>query len=177
MINLSDDKIIIQKLKSTDINVALVSWLNSKEVMKFSRQRFLTHSLSTSLEYFESFIDTENLYLKISDKVTKKMLGTMTVYFDENKNAADIGILIGEKNVWGMGYGTRCWELLIKYLFREKKVDAVTGGCDIGNIGMISVFKKIGMKEFKSEKLVDQFSEYQVVRYRIFRNNEACATV
>ena len=98
--------------------------------------------LETSKAYLASFTNTSNLYLKIIECKTRRVIGSMTVYFDISATIADIGILIGNKSVWGKGYGLRAWVVLMDYLFKQTNAK-ITGGCDVDNLKMISIFNKL----------------------------------
>ena len=163
---ISDAKIVLSSVEAADITGRLVGWLTDTEVVAFSRQRFKQHSINTCLAYLDSFTDTKNLYLKIVLATTNEFIGTMSVYFDEDNAGADIGILIGDKSLWGKGIGYHSWCMLMNYLLNMPNVEIVTGGCDIRNFGMLSLFRKLGMTEFSRETLEDNCFQYVVARFR-----------
>ena len=161
----SDEKIALCVMKEADLKDGLICWLNDPEVVKYSRQRFKHHSLASSKEYLSSFTNTSNLYLKIIECKTQKIIGSMTVYFDIHSRSADIGILIGDKTVWGNGYGLRAWLMLMDYLFEKTKIREITGGCDVANSKMLAIFKRSGMIEYRRESIADSFSHYKIIRF------------
>jgi len=166
---ISDKIIYLCPIEETDFDDEFLGWLNDVEVVKYSRQRYKKHSLETSKAYLASFTNTSNLYLKIIECKTRRVIGSMTVYFDISATIADIGILIGNKSVWGKGYGLRAWVMLMDYLFKQTNVQKITGGCDVNNLKMISIFNKAGMLECKKEALSDAFSQYNIVRFSKIR--------
>ena len=97
----------------------------------------------------------------------------MSVYFDEDNASADIGILIGDKSLWGKGIGYHSWCMLMNYLLDMPNVEMVTGGCDTKNLGMLSLFRKLGMTEFSRETLEDNGSVYVVARFIASRKFES----
>lgn len=146
-INVNDGVVTLRSMQYEDITNELVSWLCDEEVVKFSRQKLLSHSIQTCRRYLDKFNSTSDMYIKIMRKDNEKPIGTMTVFFDNDRTSADLGIMVGDKNIWGRGYGLRAWNLCINYLFEHKKVKFVTGGCDVENFAMLSVFKKANMIE------------------------------
>ena len=106
---LSDKVIALEPVFFADITNDFVSWLKDEEVVTFSRQKYQCHSIEKSQAYWNSFQDTKNLFLKIVKIKETKIIGSMTAYFDESNTNVDIGILIGEKTVWGKGFGFRAW--------------------------------------------------------------------
>ena len=144
-IRIKTKRVIIEKLKKKDINQSYVDRLNDKELMKYSRNKNKKHTLKSSMNYFSKFKTSENLYLSIKEKNTKKLIGTMTAYFKKNFLFADIGILISSYNHYGKGYGKEAWVNLMSFLNQKMKVKNITGGCHLSNIKMIKIFKNSGM--------------------------------
>jgi [ribosomal protein S5]-alanine N-acetyltransferase len=145
-------KVILRPFKINDITDNFSSYLNDNEVVKYSNQQFIHHTKDSCTHYMKSFENTNNLYLAIEDMVSGDLFGTMTAYIDINHNTADIGILIGNKNAWGLGIGTESWSLLMNFLFESKNIRKVTGGTLQVNKGMINIMKKNGMKHEATKK-------------------------
>lgn len=139
-------KVILRQFKDEHITPVYLAWLHDEEVLRFSNQRFKTHTAESSRAYLASFNGTPNLFLAIFSKDGATMVGTMTAYINEHHQTADIGILIGDRNTWGKGFGGDAWNTLLEYLLKEKKLRKITGGTLSGNKGMISVMERSGMK-------------------------------
>ena len=58
--------------------------------------------------------------------------------------SAEIGILIGEKDVWGQGYGTDAIRLLTYHAFNRLNLNRLASGAVSKNIGSIRAFEKAG---------------------------------
>lgn len=129
----------------SDINDEYISWLNNKEVMKYSNQRFILHSDQTCRSYFQTFKNTNNYFLAIEDLQSRKLIGTITVYRQLNHCTADIGILIGEMDKTGKGYGYDAFSSVMLYLLRVCKTRKVTAGALKCNHAMVKVMEKSGM--------------------------------
>ena len=144
------------KLKGQDIELeyfslkhissAYIAWLNDPVVFKYSNQRFLNHDYSSSKTYLESFENSSNIFLSIKVKKTNIFIGTLTVYFDENHGVADIGIMIGNREEWGKGYGQDAWNTILSWLLSNSDVRKITAGTLASNIAMINIIEKSGMK-------------------------------
>ena len=130
----------------SDITAEYISWLNNPKAMAYSNQRFTSHSFQTCLDYINSFPDSTNVFLKISDLATEQMLGTLTIYFSEPHNTADIGMLIGPSH-WGLGYGKDAFNAAVDFMLYSKSARKVTAGTLECNKGMISVIKYSGMRQ------------------------------
>jgi RimJ/RimL family protein N-acetyltransferase len=59
----------------------------------------------------------------------------------------DMSIIIGEKNMWGKGYGTEAGRLLLKYAFERLKFHRVSIGVVGFNDRAIRFWKSLGFKK------------------------------
>ena len=132
----------LRPFRESDISNIFVSWLNDKEVVKYSNQRFLNHTRELCLDYLKSFSNTQNIYWVIEDKKTKELYGSITAYIQDNHGTADIGLMIGNKNSWGKGIGFEAWKLTMDFLLTQYGIRKVTGGTLKTNTGMIRIMEK-----------------------------------
>ena len=129
-----------------NITDTYLSWLNDPIVVKFSNQRFYQHTRQTSLDYLQTFTNSENILLAIYLKSDEKYVGTMSVYFTLLHEVADIGIMIGDKSCWGNGIGGDAWSIILALLLDTVKIRKVTGGTLRCNKGMVKIMVNSGMK-------------------------------
>lgn len=150
-IKIKSKRILIEKMKRQDITKGYVERLNDKQLMKYSRHRNKKHTIKSSLEYFSKLDLSDNLYLSIKHRKTKKLIGTMTAYLKKNFLSADIGILISSKKHLGKGYANEAWINLMNFLNKKMKVKNITGGCLLNHIKMIKIFKNSGMSYYHKD--------------------------
>jgi len=143
--NLTGEIVQLCYFDKTMIGDDYISWLNDPEVVKYSDQSFFEHTKLSSLNYLESFSQTNNLFLAIKEKQTNNLIGTITIYIDKNHGVADLGIMIGNKKYWGCGIGTDTYSLAIKYIFNEYNLRKITSGMPSSHLGMIKVVERSGM--------------------------------
>jgi [ribosomal protein S5]-alanine N-acetyltransferase len=136
------DVICLRLFQESDISDTYVSWLNDAEVVKYSNQRFLHHTIESSHNYLKSFIGTSNIYMAVEDKATKELYGSITAYKQVHHGVVDIGLMIGNKQSWGKGVGFEAWTLMMNFLFAQCDVRKVTGGTLEVNTGMIRIMEK-----------------------------------
>ena len=139
-------KVLLRPFQLTDITTEYVAWLNDANVVKYSNQRFLTHTKSSCISYWRSFIDTPNLFLSVRTLEDGVAVGTMTAYGSIPHGTVDLGILIGSSSIWGMGVGKDAWGTLLSWLLIEKKIRKVTAGTLACNKAMIRVIEGSGMR-------------------------------
>ena len=133
----------IKTFQANDIGIDYLRWLNDKSVMRFSNQRFLTHTQSSCERYLASFRNTSNQLLAIHDR-DENLLGTMTMYFQDMHGTVDLGILVGPEYA-GRGIGTRAWLAVCTYLENDENIRKITAGCASSNTSMIRLAEKSGM--------------------------------
>lgn len=140
------DRLELKIFSQKDITQQYISWLNDPSVTKYSNQRFERHNVETARIYLSSFSESNNLFFSIWTREDPPcMIGTITAYINKMHQTADLGIMLGKKNIWGTGYGCEAWKLLIQWLFKHKDIRKITAGTMEVNVGMISVFNKAGM--------------------------------
>lgn len=142
---LEGTNLVVRPFLSTDIRSAYVGWLNDPDVVRYSNQRFRNHSLTTCHDYLDSFVDTPNLFLAVIERFSGRMVGTVTAYRNLQHRTADIGIMVGDRRVWGKGYGLEAFSLVMDSLFAIGEVRKVTAGTISPNIGMIRIMERSGM--------------------------------
>lgn len=123
-----------------------ISWLNDADVVRYSNQRFTQHTLQTSLNYLQTFSNTENIFLAVYLKNEARYVGTMRVHFFAAHQVADIGIMIGDRTCWGRGVGGDAWHTLLNWLVDVAGIRKVTGGTLRCNSGMVKIMINSGMK-------------------------------
>lgn len=142
---LRGSRLVLRPFVESDITSDYVAWLNDPEVVRFSNQRFRHHDVASCQTYLSGFRDSTNLFLAIVELATDQMIGTMTAYRSVHHGTADIGIMIGNRSVWGHGYGKEAFSLLVTALSRSEGVRKITAGCLACNVGMVEVMKFSGL--------------------------------
>ena len=151
-----------------------VSWLNDSETMKYSEQRHKRHVIQSCYEYWKSFEGTPNNFWAIVLINQEKHIGNITTYKDTFHNVVDISILIGERTMWGQGYGFEAWQAMCNYLFREEKVRKITAGTLSVNKAMIKIMKKSNMIEDGCRKrhFIYRGKEIDIIHAALFREDK-----
>ena len=137
-------ELTIKTFQANDIGIDYLRWLNDKSAMRFSNQRFLTHTQSSCEQYLASFHNTSNQFLAIHDR-HENLVGTMTMYFQDMHGTVDLGIMIGPEHS-GKGIGTHTWLTVVTFLEKDKNIRKITAGCTSSNTSMIKLARKSGMK-------------------------------
>ncbi len=125
-----------------------VGWLNDPEVVKYSDQRFRQHTLESCRAYWESFAGTPNYFWAlVARDPAVGHIGNMNAYVEPRHGTADVGIVLGERGVWGRGYGAEAWIAVCRWLLDEAGLRKVTAGTLSVNEPMLAIMRKAGMVE------------------------------
>jgi len=164
--------VVLSNFAEEDITDSYINWLNDSDVIKFSNQRFIKHDYLSCKKYFDSFNNSENLFISIKLTGSNKMIGTMTAYFSHHQTV-DVGIMIGEKSKWGKGYGSDAWKTLLQWLKENNNIRKITAGTLAINFEMLKLLEDSGMHleaVRKSQEVVNGKAE-DILLYAIFSEN------
>ncbi len=142
---LTSARLCIRNFEKTDINSDYLSWLADPEVVKYSSQRHVSHTVESAQAYWLSFEQSVNSFLLLLTRQGEP-LGTMTLYRDLQSQVVDMGILIGNRSIWGLGYGSEAWGTMIDYLFASG-TRKITAGTLSVNLGMLKIMEKHQMQD------------------------------
>ena len=150
--SLQGKKVLLRRFDESDIDETYIAWLNDPAVVRFSNQRFLKHDSESCLRHLASFEGTENLFINIYSLADERSVGTMTVYVSRYHGTAAVGIMIGDKSVWGSGYGQDAWNTMISWLFENYNIRKLSAGTPACNPGMIKIMERSGMHHEATQK-------------------------
>ena len=145
---LKSNFIEIKKFNKRNISEEYLSWLNDKEVTKYSQQRFIKYNKNKLINYYNEQLRKKNLFLAIYflEKRNQKIhVGNLGVIFNKLDNTADLSILIGNKKYWNKKIATHAWVLALEYLIKIRGVRMVTAGTLSVNIPMLKLINKTKM--------------------------------
>lgn len=161
-INLNFENITLRPLTENDWKY-LYKWNNDIDVLYYSECDNVEQYLMEEIQEMYRFI-SQNAYCFIIeyDKhpigecwIQKLNLYRLIVKFP-NLDCRRIDIMIGEKENWGKGIGTKTIMLLTEYGFEKEQVDIIFG-CDIADYNQRSIraFEKVGFQIYNAVKQRD----------------------
>lgn len=129
-------------------------WINDPEVTRYTSIKPL--SLEEEKKYIKKVqkSKTDEIF-SIFSKDTDKLIGNVGCHnLEDPDQNFEMGIIIGEKDCWGKGYGTDAFKTAIQYLFNEKKAKKLTLDVCTENKAAIRVYEKCGFEEKNKFKKV-----------------------
>ena len=128
-----------------------ISWLQDPDVVRTLNLPKYLEQVVTFEElksYWRAMSNSENdLFLSIRLIDGDEFIGTAKVgHINWYAGTADIGIMIGRKDLWGEGLASEALCTLCKYLFECTKIRRLTAGVMSINPAMVRVFEKLGFR-------------------------------
>jgi len=152
-----------------------VGWLNDPNVVRYSGQRHIQHTLDSCRAYIQSFTNSPHYFwvvLQRSPEVPRP-IGTLTAYLDHANAVADVGIMIGDKSAWNQGYGFEAWIAVFQYLFDRVNTRKITAGTLSVNQPMLALMQKAGMCSdgIRIRQAIWEGSEVDIIHMAAFRES------
>lgn len=100
---------------------------------------------------YEDYLDRMDQYIDQDDywaiEVEGQLIGTVSYYWEHEPSLwLEMGIVIYDPRYWNGGYGTQAFELWISHLFSTLPLRRVGFTTWSGNLRMMRVGEKLGMK-------------------------------
>lgn len=140
------DRFFLRDFQESDIDDTYLGWLNDKNLMRFSNQRFMSHNLNTAQTYLKTMRQEGNLFLAVCEEISQKSLGTVSIYLNRVHGTANMGILIGDSQARGRGLGGKAWAASLDYLFCALGLRKVCAGTLDANVPMNKIAIGAGMR-------------------------------
>lgn len=145
-IKLVSERLIYEPLSQDHLSQKYVDWLNDEDVI-----RYLETKAGYTIELLEEFLaEVEKksiLFWGIHLKETGEHIGNIKIDpINKKDNSGEYGIMMGDKEKWGKGYGKEASNRIIEYCFNEIKLSSITLGVVEDNEGALNLYKKIGFK-------------------------------
>ena len=136
----------LRRIERSDLEGNYFQWLNDQEVTRWMQNGIFPNSAESMLDYYQhTAVSRSEMVLAIILAENDRHIGNIGLHnIHPTFRTAEIGILIGEKDVWGQGYGTEAIKLLSSHAFTRLNLNRVGAGAVAKNIGSIRAFEKAG---------------------------------
>ena len=129
-------------------------WLNDQDLLQYLIM-YKPMTLEAEEKWYESMINRDDeiffSIMKIADKdhpdAKAQLIGNLSIRIDAKNRVGNIGIMIGEKSVWGQGYGTEALKLLIEYAFNNLNLQRVELEVFSSNPRAQHCYEKVGFRK------------------------------
>lgn len=143
------ERIRLRDVRIEDSDGAYLRWMNDPETIRYTESRYMSFSVSDIRSYIErTRKDDRSIFLAITTRPSDRHIGNIKLgSVDRHHLSAEIGLIIGEKDCWGKGFGTEAIALLSAYAFDTIGLHKLSAGIYAPNIGCIKAFQKAGFAQ------------------------------
>lgn len=143
------ERISIRLLNQDDVGEAYLRWMNDPEITQYLESRWKAYAIDDLREYVVNINKNNNEYLLgIFNNIENKHIGNLKIGgINWIHRYADIGIIIGEKDYWGKGFGVEAIRLGSVFAFDELNLNKITAGVYSNNEGSKKIFIKSGFEQ------------------------------
>jgi RimJ/RimL family protein N-acetyltransferase len=145
---LSGSKIDLVIIEKRDART-LTTYMNDPEVNRYLL-RYMPLHVQEEETWIQSMTERKNgLVLGIVRKEETTLIGTTSLGWkkDNRDRTASFGLMIGDKNAWGKGYGTEATSCMLAYAFNTADLRGVELCLYSSNTAAKKVYEKCGFVE------------------------------
>jgi RimJ/RimL family protein N-acetyltransferase len=145
---LTGQRCYFRGLTLADAEGDYLNWLNDPEVTLYLEAGRVPMNREALREFIQAIPqDKSSVWFAICDKASQQHIGNITLQgIHPVHRRAHLGIMIGDKQYWGRGYGTEATALLIDYGFRRWNLHSIYLGVLAANTGAIRSYEKVGFQ-------------------------------
>lgn len=143
-------KVRLRAIERADL-ARFVVWLNDAEVRRGISQSF---PVSQVLEerWFDSMLELarEEQPFAVDVRRGRRWIhaGSCGLFrFDRQARSAELGIMLGEKTLWGRGYGTDTMRILVRHGFDTLNLNRIYLRVYESNLRAMRVYDRLGFRE------------------------------
>lgn len=151
--------LVLRPFEESDIDERYLSWLADREVVRYLEVGHSRIDRASAVRYLARFRESQDEIYLIVERASGRSIGTVTLNGVEHVHrTADTGLLIGERDRWGLGYASQAWTLIIAHAFAELRLRKVIAGVCSGHERSLAVLLRLGFKlegRLRGQCLVD----------------------
>ncbi len=140
---LSDGVVTIAQLDESAATGPYLKWMQDAEVTRFLEARFAKYD-AANIAAFISEKNASNKSLLAGIFFEGRHVGNIKLDIVREHSRGELGLLIGEKAVWGRGIARRAIALISDYAFSVLGLAKICAGVYATNIGSQKAFESVG---------------------------------
>lgn len=146
---LQGEIIYLREVRATDVNHQYYKWLNDPAINGYLETRFVPRSMDNIAQFVNKMDgNVDEPFFAICLLEEKTHIGNIKIGpINWHHRNADISLFIGEKKLWGNGYGTEAIRLVTKFAFETLNLNKLKASCYAHNIGSAKAFENCGYKQ------------------------------
>ncbi len=144
--HITSDRLEFRELTPEHAAGGYLKWMNDPQVTEY----LVSGVREYSSEQLKDYIVAQNedpdvLLMGVFLKKTGSHIGNVKLRgLTSPHRRADLGIVIGDKTLWGNGYATETIRRVTEYAFKKLILHKIEAGCMVNNTGSFKAFLKAG---------------------------------
>ncbi len=145
---LEGHQICLRPLERDDLGARYLAWLNDPEVMKYMESGTFPTTIQDLEKFYAEVTGSRNqVMLAIIDKESGEHIGNVKlgpIHWIHRR--ATLGVLIGDKKVWGKGAGEEATRLTVEYGFNRLNLRRIDLGVFAEHESAVRCYEKVGFQ-------------------------------
>lgn len=151
-VEIDGERIHLRPYRMSDLDM-FTRWVQDLEVVRHTIQE--TKTREQEQEWLEGVLESDDeIPFVIEEKSLGKPIGNCALHLknDRGEEGVGFGIMLGEKEQWGKGYGTEATKLLVEHARDVLKASRIWLTVDVTNERGVRAYEKAGFKIARKEK-------------------------
>jgi len=124
----------------------MMEWDNDSEIIRYLGKKFL--SWDTCVSWFNRISVNPTHRALAIEAENGRLIGTIELeHIEWRGGRAELSICIGEKDCWGLGYGSDAVRVFVNFAFQRLHLDQVYLRVYRGNTRAIRCYQKVGFRK------------------------------
>jgi len=142
---LESERLLLEKVGLKHASDTYLAWMNDPDVYRYLESGG-DYSRNKLEEYLKKAEDNESLlFWAIFRKDINRHIGNIKIDpVSRRHNRAEYGILLGDKESWGMGFAREATQLVLHYCFEVLCIRKIALGVIADNSAAVSLYKRMG---------------------------------
>lgn len=140
---LTDGVVTLMPLDESAAKGDYLAWLRDPDVVRFLESRFDQFDEDQLARFIRSKNASENCVLA-GIYFEQRHVGNIKLEFDVQHRRGELGLMIGDKAVWGRGIARRAIALISDFAFQKLPITKLCAGCYGNNVGSRKAFEAVG---------------------------------
>jgi [ribosomal protein S5]-alanine N-acetyltransferase len=145
---ISGEKVILRPLERSDLTERYLGWLNDPEVTHYTETGSFPSTMTDLHRFYEQLVGSrDQVILAIAERRAGEHIGNVKLApINWIHRKTTLGILIGEKEVWGHGVGEEAARLGVEYGFSRLNVRRIELGVFACHQAAVRCYEKVGFR-------------------------------
>lgn len=162
ILNLAGDLVALGPLRR-DLLALYQRWINDFDVVRqLGAQGWRPITAESEAAWYDRMaISDSDVAFTIYERVTLRPIGTLGLrQIDHFNRTATFGIVIGEKDCWGKGYGAEATRLMLEYAFSGLGLHNVMLNVFASNERALHAYARAGFREIGRRRQARRLGEF-----------------